>query len=1369
MKKIISFILLSCMLLNITTAFAENNVNTTEDSNIINTDVLSDENVLYKVIQEKSGFSLFGLDNHDKNETTADFDVVMGFDMSYSMYEYDINGDKKWMDSFKAISEQAPDNTRYSVLSTAEDKFTNDLESKINEVQNKDYESTNNVISMLDESLNRFDNNSSNRNKVVIIATHNVTDSDELAEKLDMLRDYSIIPFVYVLNENTNNNLDIEGVYQCITDLDLRLALSDLYLSLAEFRNAETDWAISLESSSIIEYNGNYKSDFRNQKNNYSFSANNAEKSFGMAITSIIGIYRCLPLAAESLNNNYDLLNGSMSSDSAELFTIVKNITTSNMSDVTDNSDVNQMLSFWSDLGAELNSNIVSISRNNNNNQYIIGTEAQKRMVNSIKRRFPVLLKIYGNSYIVTEYNKNDNIVDLSVIDYTNSKAKSLKFNISGDKWVLSNESLSLIDDNTSSHEYNTMVFDMYSYINSYATAYNITEEKTIVGKNLRITFDLASTGKTVSGVVEHSNGANPYYSAASFDGNNTLQSDDDILISSVPVKFTAGQPDIYNASKLHYIRVYNDIRASEWYYTYVMKISEQGIMSGYDDSSFRPTWKKGMEEKYGRITRGEFVKTVLYAAGIDETKIDSKIKLDSEIVSEIKDKGVWAIKFLEYGKNLGIIKDCPVLEKNNFDDYKEYQDETITRKEAAYILYKLFIKNINVVEVPTMLYEYADDVNTIRNTMWDSKIFEDQQDIDSIYEKEDKEALRQMYLNSVLDGSQEPQGIYLYPNNKITRGEVSKIITKCLFDLDEDIQIIQATYKDIDGNEAEKIDFINDKATISSNFNSDGEHKYFFVAPHTGYYHVYNVSNANIKVLDMNRREIKNYNDFSGETSVNRNELYNIKKGEAVYIDAYGEPQNNFEFKVEYYDDGSIVLAPDRSGTYIYDNNHEALRKENVVNLPDSEISDKSWIMSNKNLKPGKYIIFSSHNNETCYDHYYDPEDESKWESGIDIYLDAQITSHNNAKVTLNNAGYWVSAERTYSDGAVGTPEEEKNRTNESWAAIKAYADYTQTQIEQIRVEAHNINGDDIQYKAGHIYEPDLRKNNTVPLSFENNQCWLSQGIENMYGYEYIEPSTNSQRVFLVAELTIEGSNESYVDINIGALKVIDDSISESRYVNGNVRDGKYIDESQIKGVAYSNPENECTLYYEINDDTSYLPISVSNYNNDYKIHNLYDKSFITHGAPKGDIYEDTRYNYIENDMFNYNYDSKNYNIFNGWYVNNNKSYNLGNYGVKNIYKIRINNTSTNDKQFVYEMTTPSNYMAKLTAQTEDGVVSIDGPKSRNENEYVIHKDNETHQKEAVNICSAILPANKVTDIVLEVWSPTNVNGSLENRFLIK
>ena len=177
------------MLLNITTAFAENNVNTTEDSNIINTDVLSDENVLYKVIQENSEFSLFGWDNHDKNETTADFDVVMGFDMSYSMYEYDINGDKQWMDSFKAISEQAPDNTRYSVLTTDEDSFTDDLDLSISAVQERQYNGTDNVISLLDDSMNIFDETSDKRNKVVIVTTHDVSDVSLLEDKLKELKE----------------------------------------------------------------------------------------------------------------------------------------------------------------------------------------------------------------------------------------------------------------------------------------------------------------------------------------------------------------------------------------------------------------------------------------------------------------------------------------------------------------------------------------------------------------------------------------------------------------------------------------------------------------------------------------------------------------------------------------------------------------------------------------------------------------------------------------------------------------------------------------------------------------------------------------------------------------------------------------------------------------------------------------------------------------------------------------------------------------------------------------------------------------------------------------------------------------------------
>ena len=118
MKRIISFILTFCMLMSLTAAFAENDNEIENNENIIDTSLLTDENVLYKAIQEKNGFSLFGLGYRDNDEIIADFDVVMGFDMSYSMYEYDINGDKRWIDSFKSISEQVPEDTRYAVLSS---------------------------------------------------------------------------------------------------------------------------------------------------------------------------------------------------------------------------------------------------------------------------------------------------------------------------------------------------------------------------------------------------------------------------------------------------------------------------------------------------------------------------------------------------------------------------------------------------------------------------------------------------------------------------------------------------------------------------------------------------------------------------------------------------------------------------------------------------------------------------------------------------------------------------------------------------------------------------------------------------------------------------------------------------------------------------------------------------------------------------------------------------------------------------------------------------------------------------------------------------------------------------------------------------
>ena len=56
-----------------------------------------------------------------------------------------------------------------------------------------------------------FDEESSNRNKVVLVTTHKVDDISALKDKMDELSDYGIIPFVFVLNTDTNNALNMDG------------------------------------------------------------------------------------------------------------------------------------------------------------------------------------------------------------------------------------------------------------------------------------------------------------------------------------------------------------------------------------------------------------------------------------------------------------------------------------------------------------------------------------------------------------------------------------------------------------------------------------------------------------------------------------------------------------------------------------------------------------------------------------------------------------------------------------------------------------------------------------------------------------------------------------------------------------------------------------------------------------------------------------------------------------------------------------------------------------------------------------------------------------------------------------------------------
>ena len=736
MKKIISFILLSCMLLNITTAFAENNVNTTEDSNIINTDVLSDENVLYKSIQEKNGFSLFGLDNHDKNETTADFDVVMGFDMSYSMYEYDINGDKLWLDSFEAIEEQAPDNTRYAVLSSNTDGFTSDLETAINEVQNEDYTGTNDVTSMLDESLNIFDETSIDRNKVVIIAAHEVSDAGELEETLGMLRGYGVMPFVFVLNISTDNDLDIDGVYQCATDLDLRLALSDLYLAFSEFNMAAaTIQTYTDNTGNSTSYVG--LSDFRPTRHTF----NGSNNSDGLKIASILNMYKCVPLKAgigtqdsTDLNEEYDLFNLSSYADA--------NINLENElryfvhAENTEFGELPQdFKNVWDGIFADLADNDKIIAQSN------ITSIISKNM----KRRFPVVIK-YGTTWeIVYEYDSDieENSTTLSYNEDKNISYSDIDAVFNTYEYLMStvNSASNLYE--KVSRTSSAIIIEIqypsdYNFeINDSNNENNTIRREALDGKTGYIDFN--STDKTL-------------YVTAQCTGENTERN---FVVGSLAT-FTDGIADVYGTNKVYYTRYYSDIDVSHWAHDYVFQATNLEIVSGTDENKFEPDKK---------VTLAQLFRMIFETAKISGIDIEGNTT------------DYWAYPYMLKAEELGLIEI-----ENNLDEIKNIGDATVNRGQAAKYICQIFYDNRDKVNVPTLLYDNVDNIENYRSTMFKGLGIDNTTDAGK--------AVYKLYMSGVMNGyDSSNMGI----NDNLTRAQICTMLIKCLFDMDENLPIIEA------------------------------------------------------------------------------------------------------------------------------------------------------------------------------------------------------------------------------------------------------------------------------------------------------------------------------------------------------------------------------------------------------------------------------------------------------------------------------------------------------------------------------------------------------------------------------------------------
>lgn len=299
-KRAASLILSACITVGTIPVFAESNLNDDQNNAIISTETLTDENVIYSALQDmNSGVSLF---SDAPDEITTNFDVVLGFDMSSDMYGFDYNGEMTWKDDFAALQEQAPAGTRFSVTTGEMGEFGTNLSSMIDALPTI-YSGSSDIVTLLKNCADTFDGESDDRTKVVIATVAEVSDISALENEMGELRNEGIIPFVFVLNSNISNDPDnIDGMYRCRSNLELRLAVSDLYLSFAEFGILGVQTlSDTAEAYAEISDNTGYNSDLKN-RNVYDDAA-----TVGSGLITVLNAYGCLPFGASNGTYEYNL------------------------------------------------------------------------------------------------------------------------------------------------------------------------------------------------------------------------------------------------------------------------------------------------------------------------------------------------------------------------------------------------------------------------------------------------------------------------------------------------------------------------------------------------------------------------------------------------------------------------------------------------------------------------------------------------------------------------------------------------------------------------------------------------------------------------------------------------------------------------------------------------------------------------------------------------------------------------------------------------------------------------------------------------------------------------------------------------------
>ena len=448
------------------------------------------------------------------------------------------------------------------------------------------------------------------------------------------------------------------------------------------------------------------------------------------------------------------------------------------------------------------------------------------------------------------------------------------------------------------------------------------------------------------------------------------------------------------------------------------------------------------------------------------------------------------------------------------------------------------------------------------------------------------------------------------------------------------------------------------------------------------------------------------------------------------------------------------ITFTPEGGGRWIYCNNPEGIRNQDLMN---SDENPPSYIMNNENLGPDVYDFLLCHINCT--------DSNGGYGIGYDIEMDVELTALEDSEITINKSFFETADDSAFIFGD-GTWDKEMNKVG----CLRSLASY-------LGVNLAELNGSWL-YEA-EAYEPvtiEVKKGETV---------WLSEYTNNYDTVAYKKP------VQIIGQIVI---NSGKMNFNVAAFKS-GKEIGDRTGFDKNAAFGKYAYTRTQKGIADTLPKVNANLEYTID---------YSMRNGDYyknRVYNQYEKEgnitevWCTHLNPQDDIWsksiaaqsdlitlkyeDDSKLEYYgsrvkQNKKDNvwvwdpFHSDTAGYEGAVTWYEpdeympnyplspnRSNQGYacSMGNYGVVEAYNLKVKNITDADKYFEYDVETRSN--VTVYVEDEDGVHSglLKG---------------ETAYATKNTMASVKIPAKSEKEFTINLVLPINYVGGIRNSFKV-